>query len=655
MLQSLYAGKPFLRTRVAQLKNTIHCVTRPVFYPRQPPVTFYATRHVSSSWQCQDSQATAPVGTPESTPLSASTVHAQPTCLLVDTATPSPPPVPIVKDTRQTLEQYKADGKIEQLYAGVNELHELRSASRDYYHLLLDAMTESYLPPEKTATVLRWFSPSRFQKMPVEARKDIELWCKAIDIGIKQSNTHYRTHLSTIMTTFDKTFTLTVDHVSAWEYRIKAWGVLIKKDKVEECMKRLSTTPNLKPLMENLGIREAFLLAFANAQVEDTVHHWIQTWTMQDTCSLELLTKLTRSFAYQGNPKHTEKYMKMTQAVDPTVDLDSVLLLAHQRQLQHQYKLQVKSRGVKGLYLRYYENQESMAWGELVVRLMTTKVLSVTECNRIVSYMTLANSLGSSDFPMKRAEDFVDFMETHSIPPDGITYAAMLSGYSRTKEYKDTGNTRLDKTLGIVGTMIKRGIDIQKPHVFQALLKACIPHRFNNFTLDYFKLNSALAWTNPSHPDHSARFQLDPRFFEIEKLMLESNVLYDRMTFITTLTCLGGAGLYSAMWGRWAMAKKYGLQRDLTMYQHIFALASRDSKEAAFALLSVKSELSREYTPDKINPPTYLAMLDCCIASQNATVAKQVIDTMRKELVLDADEIALLLKDRPSLSLKADP
>ncbi|KAL0077892.1 hypothetical protein J3Q64DRAFT_1766785 [Phycomyces blakesleeanus] len=630
MLQSLYAGNNLLKTRGIQLKSNIHRLasrSAPII-SRNLPVTFYPTRQFSSTLS-PNNQTNEPVAVTRNT---------------VGTIKKNKPLFSVHDDIPQKLASYEALGDVEGAFNYVKELHAKNLATKEIYERLVTLLSENPTEIAKINYVLNWFTQSSRSKNK-KILEDIDLWCKVMGLGFKLKGTSREQALRMYLQAFEATFPYSkLTTQTAWVTKIRAHGILCQPLKVTECLKEIKDSPKALEAVDEKQIFEYAILAYANCQMTELVDKHMQLF--KDTpSSKDMLKSLTLTNAFRGNIEATKKYSDLTERIYPSVDLTSVRLLSYQRDLVAQYKNEARIRGTHNAPLNL-DQDKAAAWNELAESLMNDdkRPLNINECNNIVGYLATANSLDNKQFPMERAQGFVDnYMTKHSIQPNETTYSYLLTGYARTHEYNDGAkNSRLDKALETLHLMLSKNLSVVNHRNFSALLKACIPHKNENYIFDYFRYNSAVKTSFQNQK--LKKIFLDKRFFEIEKLMLEYDVNYDRYTFMNMMTCLGGSGLYIALWNRWGLTKKYGIKRDAALYQHMLALAARDSEQARFALATVKSELARDIGQDKMTKPLYFSLLECSVSAQNTTMTGQIIETLRKDFELTTEDYNTLIR-----------
>lgn len=376
------------------------------------------------------------------------------------------------------------------------------------------------------------------------------------------------------------------------------------------------------PRQEELHV--AALVAYADsgayslfdALLKDTVHE----------LSPGDYKKLAWQFAHRGQVERTSAMLEKSSL--SAEDQDLILLSAHRSAAHSIVQYRISSHGVSGQPLNQVGTSKLgvASWEKLAhEEENTTTPMDVEKSCLILDYLCTANLIDSTQFPMQRAEDFLKRQINSRSPKEmARMYGILLNGYSRTQEYGDqrNSNTRLDKALALFEDM--KGIKLEYRRTFHALLRACIPHQDEKYPFDYIRLTSAMENTPPA-------MRLDPRFFKIERIMLDSQVRYDKRSILTAMTCLGAARHYPAMWRRFHMLKLSGVRRSQSAFRVAFAMASMDRDASQYALSVIKEELVREM-PDKVlNLDLYQAMLDCCVTAKDARAAKQIVGTMAQQ------------------------
>lgn len=372
-------------------------------------------------------------------------------------------------------------------------------------------------------------------------------------------------------------------------------------------------------------------MSFAATNAHDQVNELVNKLKDNGQLTHHTLLKLIRCYGFNGDIEHTTKYRDLCNQLYPDSPCDkTMLLIAHKVVLDNICRELQNAFGSRGLPLKpaYLPELDALhsSWESLIQDVFVSeKQVDLVDCNVILEYLTLANKIDPIQYPIERAEElFEDYMLGNGIQPNSVTYRIMLTGYATTQQYTQPGrNIRLDKALELVSKMQVNGIDTLNHPTFHALFRACLPHHKEHYYFDYFKHGSLL-------PSKSLKFNLDPRIFEIEQIMLDAKLPHDRFTFSTLMTCLAAGGKYPALRSRWRALKLHGVRRDIGLYQLAFSLASLNPEQAKRAILVVRNEMTREIPNRYVNWNTYVAMLDCCVAAQLPVEAKDIIREMRQ-------------------------
>lgn len=402
-----------------------------------------------------------------------------------------------------------------------------------------------------------------------------------------------------------------------------------KKDAISACIKK----------NEGIETDQAFfyssaLLSYAATNSHDKVENLLDMLQKQDNLSRHTLLKLIRCYGFKGDIENASKYTEMCNTLYPDQICDkTMLLITHKIALQKMSERLAEVRGARGLTLKPTNStqldQLHASWDNLTKDMFINKEkpVDITDCNVVLEYLTIANRIDPIQFPMEKAEEiFESYMPANYITPNDASHRIMLVGYATSQQYNDHHrNIRLDKALEMVSKMQVAGLNTLNHPTFHSLFRACLPHRDGHYYFDNFRLNSLL----PTRPYTHNRFKLDPRLFEIEKIMLEAKLPHDRFTFTTLMTCLASGGQNKALRTRWRSLKVHGLRRDVGMYRLTFALASLNPTQSKRAIVVVRNEMNREIPKNRIDWDTYTAMLDCCTTAQMPFEAKDIIKDMR--------------------------
>lgn len=404
-----------------------------------------------------------------------------------------------------------------------------------------------------------------------------------------------------------------------------------KKDAISACIEK-----NQGSQVDTASFYSTALLSYAATNSHDKVESLVAMLQQQDSLSRHTLLKLIRCYGFKGDIEHATQYTDMCNTLYPSQKCDkTMLLIAHKIALHKMCDKLADVRGARGLSLKPAHSAQldrlHASWQSLTKDMFAADSkdtpVDITDCNVVLEYLTMANRIDPAGFPMERAEEiFESYMPAKYITPNDASHRIMLVGYATSQQYNDHHrNIRLDKALEMVSKMQVAGLDTLNHPTFHSLFRACLPHRDGHYYFDNFRLNSLL----PARPYTHNRFKLDPRLFEIEKIMLEAKLPHDRFTFTTLMTCLASGGQYKALRTRWRSLKVHGLRRDVGMYRLTYALASLNPAQAKRAIVVVRNEMNREIPKERMDWDTYTAMLDCCATAQMPFEAKDIIREMR--------------------------
>ncbi|KAI8384581.1 uncharacterized protein BYT42DRAFT_562969 [Radiomyces spectabilis] len=527
----------------------------------------------------------------------------------------------------EALDAFKGTNNARLAVNLVKKAQEQQLTTPETYHKLLQVVNSPDLDVDASATVARWFYDTKTSPLPTDIRHNLDVWKDLFKLGFRLSSMHRREDLQALVTSFLSTFEMTlVTDQLAWELLFRSYGILHQAHNLDMWMDKIMHHQFLTDSLDMTSLKRSAILAYAacgsTSKGETLMDSLEQTTT---ALPQEFWEKLIENCAYRGDIRTTSKYIRQCQQLFPDYKQDTMPMMAHKVALEQLHNSLAKSRGVRGLPLKTGHNPRLDALHESWAALTENRQhWDVVQCTIAVDYLRLANRIDPQNFPMSKARDIIDkFMPAHGLKPDAWIYETLLRGYATTREYSSNHNERLEKSLQVMDEMQKHGYDISTQNIFHLLFLACIPHRYNRYPFDYFLLASML-------PPSPAHLPLDPRLFEIEKIMLKAQIRHTRMSIKTLLTCLGASGQYKAMWNRWRLIKLSGMRRDLELYRHVFALASLDSQQANYALAVIKNELAREHRKEKITWNTYCAMLDCAVAAQLPSEAKQIMTAMRE-------------------------
>jgi hypothetical protein len=383
---------------------------------------------------------------------------------------------------------------------------------------------------------------------------------------------------------------------------------------------------------EDVDCLEAITIAYASAGAHHKADTYMNKLLQLRIPEQEIFQILAKTVAHEGNVERTKKILTLAiKLLLEGASLNQYLVLAHKTKLSQLLRQQDltnshSGRNSSGL-LREELDEARHDCEDLISNMLSDGYpLDISSANIIIDFLTLGNRIDHIRFPMVRARDIVqNVLRTKGIDPNFQSYFLVLRGYAKTRELdQPRHNARLDKCLEMFYLMEKAGFDSHPQARFQCLFEACLPHS-DRFNFDNFRAKSLLAPTVQSSIANHHTPYLDPRLFDLERIMLEASIRHDRITIKTLLTCLGASGQYSAMWRRWKELQLAGVRRDGGLFQRIFALASLDPAQAQYALSVVHHELGRETPKITMTMGLYHSIIDCCIASQDALTAKSVL------------------------------
>ncbi|KAI8145661.1 hypothetical protein BJV82DRAFT_576701 [Fennellomyces sp. T-0311] len=463
------------------------------------------------------------------------------------------------------------------------------------------------------------------EKSPLEKAvvKDLDVWYQALKLGLMHGTFPYSSDLSMMVAHLRKLHPLeNIENTNVLCMVMRAYGVLNRPNEVAKCLELAQKrTDDIHPV-------ESAILAYGSCNANEQVDRLLATIS---TPSESLKKGVVRNYAFSGDVSRTRQHCGSD---------DTSLFLAYKNAISREYECQIHNALASTSYytvkFHWYNDLKTLDKAfekDLKQRFLDKSTgIDISQCNFIMSYLSKAHFIKPTAYPIARIEKFVrEEMPARGVKPNGSTYSILLQTYSRSQEFQDTGytNTRLDKALGLFQEMQQlEGLDFDMRSAFQNLYRACVPHRANYYPFDYF-----LYASNP----RIRRIHLDKRFFDIEKIMLDSRIPYDKQSYMLALTCLAASGQYKAMWTRWRLIKQSGFRRDNSLYRHVFALASMDKEQAQYALSVIKEELVRELPQGKVDWKTYTAMLDCCITAQEPRVAKQIMTAMQESNLTDPE------------------
>jgi hypothetical protein len=392
---------------------------------------------------------------------------------------------------------------------------------------------------------------------------------------------------------------------------------------------------------DNVDYLEAASLAYSSAEAWNKADIHLEQLIKDHTPDAAFFGTLARTAAFCGD---VDRVKKIANQYATHMSFDRDLLLAYKTKLMQYWQQQGSRMRYSGRNNKSRRNQGmngmKLESEELISMMLSNGYpLDTTTANIILDYLTIGNRMGSADFPMSRARDVVEkVMPAKGVAPNFQSYFLLLRGYAKTREFDTTKESRLDMCLEIFYQMEHAGFHSHPHAKFQCLFEACLPHsQWYNF--DNFRTKGLLAPTIQSSIVHHKTPVVDPRIFDIEKIMLDSKIHHDRITIKTLLTCFGVSGQYSAMWRRWKELEYAGVRRDTGLYERVFALAALDPEQAQYALSVVRHQLTDEIPHNKITLGLYQTIIDCCIAAQDATSALAMLHSAGADNLPSVDAI----------------
>ncbi|RUS33699.1 hypothetical protein BC938DRAFT_484327 [Jimgerdemannia flammicorona] len=524
---------------------------------------------------------------------------------------------------------------------------------QEIYSLLLKVASLDFHAVDDIAKVAEWFHDASRSPLPPEILSDIEAWNKILKASLKLGSSYRRNEL--VPLSYRTCLSRSVR---------KANGILRRIDQLEKYKRNLAE-PQMPPSSQ---ITELLALSFASAGFQAKSEEILRQAASQGyTPSNDFWYTLARNHAYQGNLPEVKQIAdeNVTRQNSDAIAVDAkslflpVLTLAHKVALE-KYVIEFASEvGVTGLNRRLSRVEQRVqplhdSYRELTgeISRADAALLGTQTYNLMIEYNILANRINHQQFPMSTTEDIFTEMQTRGLQLDFGTFFNLMRGYARTHEF-DTrlGNVRLDKALQVLQRMENAGVNTNHQSIFQVLFEACLPHNAQ-YNSDNFHLRRKLSgvWAKPHNAQYNSdNFHLrrklsgvwakplktlyvDPRIFDIERIMRDSKVSHDRITLKTLFTCLGVSGQYHALWNRWREMQFKGIHRNVGLYQRIFALCSLDVDQARYALTVVRHQMARETPPVRISWGIYESLLDCCIASQDVVTAREVIEAMKVDI-----------------------
>ncbi|KAG0164521.1 hypothetical protein DFQ28_005775 [Apophysomyces sp. BC1034] len=537
-----------------------------------------------------------------------------------------------IENTQEALRSSVTELEVEKAVRSVQKLQEAKTVTANEYMELFSKMSATRLNLNTYMEVVHWFN-RRQPAVPRDILRNLEVWKGVLKIGFNLSAEKSR-ELSYLARAFERHIDLdALKDQTAWELLIRAHGLSHNPSRVTECLSYISGNPQLAEAIDFCSLRGSAVLAYATNGDDEKVQSLLRTIS-EDGKSLDqdFYTRLIRIYAFNGDVAQTQFYSKQYTQLYPDAATDTLNLLAHKKALNQEYLNIVKIYGETGVPLEKSSSVRLNAlhdsWKQLTDNI---DMLDQEKCVLMIEYLSKANTIDPKRFPMKKAQEILDnVMPSHGIAPCAAAYTALLQGYASTRQYSrhSTSNARLDMAMETFLSMRQDGFSINDTEIFRSLYRACIPSLPNHYPFDYFRLRSSL--TRKARRQGAIR-NLDSRFYEIEKLMLEAKVPYDRLSMRLVLTCLGGSGNYSGMWSRLRLMSRAGIDCGLNIYRLVFALASFDKDASIHALTMVRPEMLRNMKTPILTWDAHVAMLDCAVAAETPLLAKEIMERMREE------------------------
>ncbi|GAB5586379.1 hypothetical protein Unana1_01279 [Umbelopsis nana] len=487
------------------------------------------------------------------------------------------------------------------------------------------------------ARIARWFTHPQGNPIPATTLEEQNVWKHAMKECFRLARSHFQPELNDLLKAFSTCTKLEQIHsADIWGVLLRGHGILKQEDVIDRMLSKLP---------DDVDCLESIVLAYSSAGAYEKSDLYFDKLLGLRTPQQTTVKILARTAAYEGNVDRVKDVMLKSSKLFQDIMFDQELILAYKTKLSRSMKSLYPNTSYSGRNSNV-THAEPLSEAKEVCDKLISKMLSdgypldLTSANTIIDFLTLGNRIDHAKFPMERARDVLEnALPAKGIQPDFQSYFLILRGYAKTRELDQPWvNARLDKCLEIFYLMEKAGLESRPQAKFQCLFEACLPHS-ERFNCDNFYAKSFLAPTVLSTIAHHNVPHLDPRVFDIERIMLESNIRHDRITIKTLLTCLGVSGQYAAMWRRWKELQLAGIRRDSGLYQRVFALAALDPEEAQYALSVVRHQLGRETPKVEITMGIYQSIIDCCIAAQDALTAKSVLQAIGTETLPSPEDI----------------
>ncbi|CAO3687527.1 unnamed protein product [Umbelopsis ramanniana] len=486
--------------------------------------------------------------------------------------------------------------------------------------------------------IARWFTSSQPVHLNATTPEELSVWKSAIKACFKLGRSHFSRDLSGLLQAFTSRATLNeVADPDLWGIVLRGYGILKQEDMIDAMIAKIPT---------DVDCQDYVPLAYASAGAHGKTDESLDRLIGLRIPKPEVFKILSKTAAHEGDVERVKSIASKGTELLEGVHFEQDIVLAHKTRLFHLLKKQNPSTSYSGRnnsgVLSEELKESRRECEELISNMLSDRYpLDISSANIILDYLTFGNRLDHVKFPMSHARDILEkVLPTKGIQPNFQSYFLVLRGYAKTRELDSPRhNARLDKCLELFYMMENAGFHSHQHAKFQCLFEACLPHS-DRYNYDLFQSKSRLAPTlQSSIARHNTPF-VDPRIFDIERIMLDSNIRHDRITIKTVLTCLGVSGLYGAMWRRWKELQLAGVRRDGGLFQRIFSLAALEPEQAQYALAVVYHQLERETPKIDMTMPLYRSIIDCCITAQDAVSATSVLRTAGIDNLPSNEEIS---------------
>ncbi|KAI9272600.1 hypothetical protein BY458DRAFT_161373 [Sporodiniella umbellata] len=538
-------------------------------------------------------------------------------------------PLPTKEEFLKRMDGYELTGNVTDATYAVQKAHDHGVAEPEYYRRLVDIIAEAPFDTNFALVVAYWFS-NNSSKLPEEIRNDLAIWKEVLQMAFGFGSNHESNELRNLLNKFTEIFNLDqLDDQESWELLIKGWSILGREDKTTDYFTKFEDSAK-----DKVSFLQNALVCFAITKNEEKAKEVLEKLKTENGLSYSVLERVAKVYAFRGSLEKTSYYLELAKELEPANENYTLLLVAHKKALKDIVYAWSKTRGPRGFDLlpknspKYDSIQAS--WEILIKEMMSRDVpMDIVECNTVLEYMACNNRLDPKKYPMEDAEAFLTtYMPKNDIKPNNVTYQILLHGYSLTRQFGSEGHTKkLDAVLKLLARMKGEGIKVNQIETFHSLFRACVPPVWEKYIFDYYKSTALLSTTN------FRRTSLDPRIFEIEKIMLEARVPHDAVTFRTMLTCIAAAGLFDAFNSRWYTLRRHGIRPDRAMYQRVFELCALDAEQSKFAVRQVKADMLTDFKDvRKIDVGLNCAILNCCVTGQLTQEAEITIEHIQKKM-----------------------